>query len=797
MNNTITAEKHKTKVLCPIAIEPLKTMLVSGLGKRHTANPKNDNPKPYTEISIGDIFNMAVKPQTISKDLAQWVLPSTVGGSLARNHKFQAENGRFVLLWADLDEVKGKTFPEISKAIKKAIGGHSALIYTTRSAEKDNPRSRAVIPLKSPITGPEYKLATQVFNDRIAAAGQIPDRANEGTGQICGLPNMGNYYEHKIIDGPVFDPLVVFKDEMDTLKADLKKRKQERKAKAKINKKKAIARTAGGRMTLFERFNKTFPLEEVLLDLGYDPIGDKWLYPNSESQSPGVFIFDDDSEKWGSHHSSMVTIGQPGNNCVCTGDAFDLFVFHEHEGDKEKALKWAKEYFQKQDKNAKDDILELHQELIEELNLTNAVLVKRKYGILDEFPNPKDKAPDFTFISRQDFRNRLENRTVADPDNPESCILLADIWLKSSNRREYDGIEFDPSMKVGPEYYNIWKGFAVEPKKGDWGLFRQHILEGIANGDKALAKYIVCWMARMVQDPGGKRPGVSLVFKGGKGTGKGVFAHAFGSIFGNHYKQVDSPGQVTGRFNAHLKGIVLLFADEAFWAGDKAAEGRLKRMITDPTLEIEFKGKEQITVQNYINLLIASNENWVVPATMDERRFCVTEVSTKHRQDRKYFGAIMDQMFEQGGVEAMLYDLLGLDISSIDLGKFPMTQALLDQKLMGMPPVEKYWFNRLQDGTLLLGSNANQYGDPTKLGWDMVPRDVQYQDFLEFCRRLKVKPMDDSQFGTALNKSCKGIRNIQKNIDNKRPRFRIFPSLDNCRKQFEALMQWDDYDWDA
>jgi hypothetical protein len=39
---------------------------------------------------------------------------------------------------------------------------------------------------------------------------------------------------------------------------------------------------------------------------------------------------------------------------------------------------------------------------------------------------------------------------------------------------------------------------------------------------------------------------------------------------------------------------MLLFADEAFWAGDRKGEGALKRMVTEPTLFIEQKGIDPI-----------------------------------------------------------------------------------------------------------------------------------------------------------------------------------------------------------
>jgi hypothetical protein len=48
-----------------------------------------------------------------------------------------------------------------------------------------------------------------------------------------------------------------------------------------------------------------------------------------------------------------------------------------------------------------------------------------------------------------------------------------------------------------------------------------------------------------------------------------------------------------------------LHADEAFWAGDHAAEGKLKDLVTGHDHFIEYKGKEPVRVQNFVRLLDA------------------------------------------------------------------------------------------------------------------------------------------------------------------------------------------------
>ena len=101
-----------------------------------------------------------------------------------------------------------------------------------------------------------------------------------------------------------------------------------------------------------------------------------------------------------------------------------------------------------------------------------------------------------------------------------------------------------------------------------------------------------------------------------------------------------------------------LFADEAYWAGDKKAESVLKGLITEPTLLIEQKGIDAVQWPNRLHVLMAANADWVVPASYDERRFAVFDVSNKYAQGaaseserRDYFDALFHEI-ENGGVEA-------------------------------------------------------------------------------------------------------------------------------------------------
>ncbi len=247
-------------------------------------------------------------------------------------------------------------------------------------------------------------------------------------------------------------------------------------------------------------------------------------------------------------------------------------------------------------------------------------------------------------------------------------------WLKHRDRRQYEGITFQPGQ--GQEVdgrLNLWRGWGIEPRPGDWSLLRRHIEEVLAGGNKEAADYIIRWIAWAFQNPA-ERAEVALVLLGKRGTGKGTLGNALCRIFGQHGTHISSAEHLAGHFNGHLRDACLLFADEAYWPGDKGAEGSLKRLITEPDLFIEAKGRDGITVPNMLHVVMASNEDWAVPAGEEERRFAVFEVSDCRKQSEAWFQALYAEM-DGGGLAAMLHDLLAFDLGDWHPRRIPRTEG--------------------------------------------------------------------------------------------------------------------------
>lgn len=394
-----------------------------------------------------------------------------------------------------------------------------------------------------------------------------------------------------------------------------------------------------------------------------------------------------------------------------------------------------------------------------------------------------------------DFRLLLMNQTVDITDDQGQLAKrpVANEWLKDPNRRQYDGVGFAPNREL-PGYYNRWRGLAIQPREGDWHLLREHIYHVICRGEEAVFEFLLNWIAFCYQFPG--RPAeVAIVLRGGQGTGKGMFARTIGKPLGQHFVHISNARHLTGNFNSHFSECVLLFADEAFWAGDKQSEAQLKRLITEPTLMIERKGFDSEMVQNCLHVLIASNSEWVIPAGVDERRFLVLDVDDAKQQNHAYFAALHREI-ENGGVEAMVFDLLKWDLSEFNPRDVPRTAALVNQKLLSLDPVQQWWFERLQVGAWL-----DEFGDSVAQ-WEQVPVTLVQKSFVATQRDVgRSHRSSQTELGVRLRRLLpvgypkKSQRQLAR--DSGRVALYSFPSLRECRDHFSKLVDLGDFDWDG
>jgi hypothetical protein len=379
-----------------------------------------------------------------------------------------------------------------------------------------------------------------------------------------------------------------------------------------------------------------------------------------------------------------------------------------------------------------------------------------------------------------DFKNLHMNKRV-------ETVPLGTWWLNQAKRRQYDGLTFCPgnNARVIDRKLNLWRGWAFEPREGDWSKLRDHIWIVVASRRKEVFDYIMNWLAWCVQHPD-ERAEVVVVMQGKRGTGKGTVGNAMCRLFGQHALQISSAEHLVGRFNGHLRDTVLLFADEAYWPGNKGAEGTIKRLVTEPTIFIEAKGRDGVEVPNLLHVMMASNEDWVVPAGERERRYFVLKVNDDKLQDHGWFKAINEQL-EDGGYGAMLYDLLHHDLADFHPRRLPKCNDLTSQQAQSLGPLDSWWVDLLENGTLA-GCDpeaphravSNKYDEKVVVGVNdrWVTRPGLYDQARNSDARLRQR--SDHALGQHLREQ--GCDNTSRVM---RRRGWTFPDLSECRKKWE------------
>ena len=418
-------------------------------------------------------------------------------------------------------------------------------------------------------------------------------------------------------------------------------------------------------------------------------------------------------------------------------------------------------------------------DLLDKLNSKHAVVFQESGSLVVITEDRKDGREFLRFSTFQTIRDLYPTKVQVGITQNGNPVLkgMGAAWLEHPNRNEYRGMELN-SKETTEGYYNLWRGFSVEPKKGDWSLYRTHLLEVICAENKEYANWVFQWMAQAVQKPTAHAH-TAIALRGGQGVGKSTFAEWFGSLFGGHFLELSSSQQLTGRFNAHLHNAIMVFADEAAWPGDKRGVGTLRRMITQDSLSIERKGFDILTVPNHIHLMIASNSEWIVPAGPDERRFAVFDVADKYKQNTKFFAAVRKQLFEGEGLQALLYDLLECRVNT-DLREIPKTKALSDQKQLSSSALDKWWYDLLNEGELFWNKQRDGHDI-----WIVDKADV-YVRYLEDMkdRGVRAERLNKVHFWREINKFAPPpVRPTYRDFRNNKRYYQI-ASLEASRKWY-------------
>ena len=265
---------------------------------------------------------------------------------------------------------------------------------------------------------------------------------------------------------------------------------------------------------------------------------------------------------------------------------------------------------------------------------------------------------------------------------------------------------------------------------------------------------------------------------------------------------------LVGRFNAAIAEACAVFLDEALWAGDRKGEQILKALVTEDTFQLERKFCDPIPVKNHLRIMIASNNQWIVPVGTRGRRYCVLDVSNQYADESDpahaaYWEPLQAQFGDYApddGRAAMLYDLLLMDLSGFNVRAVPESAAKTEQKLLTQKGTEAWLFEILQDGAVTMSSHGSR---DAVSKWDangmQISLENAYEAFLQFSQtRREYQPRSKEWWSRDLRKIMKECvsdgRPRAHNPD--RQRYFTFRGLLECRAAYSEFVHADDIEWE-
>jgi hypothetical protein len=373
------------------------------------------------------------------------------------------------------------------------------------------------------------------------------------------------------------------------------------------------------------------------------------------------------------------------------------------------------------------------------------------------------------FTPPEQFKLDLANVFVQ-PSGRANPIPAEKFW-KESPQRHQRKIVFKPGGTARHDEFNLWRGFGVEPRKG-WQKQRRllrHIRTIICRKDKAKFKYLIRWLAWLVQNPD-KHPETVIVLKSRKqGTGKSTLGLAMFAIFGNrHGAIVDDKQRLIGQFNDWIEPMCFILAEEILWAGDHRTADKLKSMITAPTNQIERKGGAVLHIPNRLHIIMTTNHDHAVSAGVGDRRNAVFDVSDERACDKTWF-APLHRDLNDGGISEFLHFLQNLKLGDWHPREILKTAETSEQQRMSGDSVSQ-WSQACINADAVIGSGQGPHGGEVShdLGTPISVETLR-EAYTGFCRQNSLRPLSTDGFGKACadmfgpRKRLKALQNVTGN----------------------------------
>ena len=368
-----------------------------------------------------------------------------------------------------------------------------------------------------------------------------------------------------------------------------------------------------------------------------------------------------------------------------------------------------------------------------------------------------DKTGEICILSQNKMRDLLCDKYYHQPSQTSRIegVPLGARWIADDKKRRYARIVVDPTMRHDPTEYNMWHGFAAEklppvPHDEIADLVKpllNHVFEVLASGQEKEFNYIVDWMSFLVQKPE-RRTQTLLLFYGMQGTGKGlIWDFLREKVLGQHVctQTANAKQDLFDRFSNGFLHKRLVQLDEA--QDIRSFEDNLKNKVTASELRYEKKGQDTITVANFANFVLTTNNMITLRVASDDRRLVMFACSDVHRKNIGYFNTLCHHLRNERLPRAVYQYFMARNL----------TAYASEMAFQSLRPITQLYNDTRSDSLgpeyLFLSALVNHYPEEHAVIRILIPELYNsYKGFVSDGFGTETRPMHHTTFGRFVGK---------------------------------------------
>ena len=207
-------------------------------------------------------------------------------------------------------------------------------------------------------------------------------------------------------------------------------------------------------------------------------------------------------------------------------------------------------------------------------------------------------------------------------------VSLGQAWITSPRRKNAPRIVMAPKELaiLTDGSINSWKGFTCVSKAGDVRPFIDLLKRLIPDVNER--RYVLIWLAYLVQNPEARFFVALVIWSLQQGTGKNLLFETVTSLFNKRHTKVVGQEVFNDGFTDWQAHKVVVICDEVSSTDKRSTSDRIKGWITATDNTINAKNEPKFTQDNLIKYIFLSNHADAVFLNETDRRFFVVEATS-------------------------------------------------------------------------------------------------------------------------------------------------------------------------